>query len=584
MYQKFAIGSSRGRDTTTAREMLMLATETKLLLILRASNVNISLMLQVRRARASIRGIRVRTLFKNGFVIDGTGAKRFKGDVLVEGERIVSVGAELEVDADVTVDCTGLTVAPGFIDAHSHNDFFYDYEDAEKYYEPFLRQGITTQVTGNCGFSPFGVAADSKYKDKVGGGLFHAVRPGSFAEFVERAQGKLFVNMAPLVGHGTTRISVSGYDPAPLTEAQIAEEMRLVDEAMQGGAFGGSFGFMYEPGIYSKREELIAFAKRIAAYDGILTVHPRACSKVALGYPLLSKPHIELALDEVADIMKESGVRTEYSHLIFVGKTSWKSMEPMLAKFRKLNEEGYSIAYDNYSFTYGASVITVVLPPWYMALPEGERKKPFNMFKLKLMTNITKLALGLDFCDFTVAYISDDPAHKKYEGKTVSECAKEEGLSDFDMYIKLVDLSRGQGRLYLGKYYNDEIIDRLMTDDLSVFMTDAWVEAAGTQNGAAYQGFPYFLVRAREHKIPLESVIHKMTGKTAERFRLKDRGVLREGAYADITVFDYEGVKVDPAVPDFTPVGIKHVYVNGVPAVRDGEYAAKRVGKLLLRK
>ena len=152
------------------------------------------------------------------------------------------------------------------------------------------------------------------------------------------------------------------------------------------------------------------------------------------------------------------------------------------------------------------------------------------------------------------------------------------------MYIKLVDLSRGQGRLYLGKYYNDEIIDRLMTDDLSVFMTDAWVEAAGTQNGAAYQGFPYFLVRAREHGIPLESVIHKMTGKTAERFRLKDRGVLREGAYADITVFDYEGVKVDPAVPDFTPVGIKHVYVNGVPAVRDGEYAAKRVGKLLLRK
>lgn len=562
-------------------------------LILRRGNVNIILILvrtRARRyayragARAPQKGKIMKILFKGGYVIDGSGAPGFKGDVLVDGERIAAVGANLDVQADKTVDCTGLTVAPGFIDAHSHNDFFYDYDDAEKYYEPFVRQGITTQVTGNCGFSPFGVAADSRFKDKVGGGLFHAKKPGSFREFVSAAEGRLFVNVVPLVGHGTTRISISGYDPTPLTKEQIAQEMRLVDEAMENGAFGGSFGFMYEPGIYAKHDELVEFAKRIAKYDGILTVHPRACSKVALGYPLLSKPHIELALDEVVGIMKESGVRTEYSHLIFVGETSWKSLDPMLEKFHRLNREGCSIAYDNYSFTYGASVITVVLPPWYMALPKEDRKKPFNMFKLKLMTNITKIALGIDFCDFTVAYISADPAHKKYEGKTVSECAREEGLSDFDMYIKLVDLSNGQGRLYLGKYYNDEIINRLMTDDLSVFMTDAWVEAAGTQNGAAYQGFPYFLKRAKEGNIPLESVIHKMTGKTADRFCIKERGTLKAGNYADVTVFDYDGIKVDPSVPDFTPVGIKHVYVNGEAAVEDGVYRTQRAGKVVLKK
>lgn len=562
-------------------------------LILRRDNVNIILILvrtRARRyayragARAPQKGKIMKILFKGGYVIDGSGAPGFKGDVLVDGERIAAVGANLDVQADKTVDCTGLTVAPGFIDAHSHNDFFYDYDDAEKYYEPFVRQGITTQVTGNCGFSPFGVAADSRFKDKVGGGLFHAKKPGSFREFVSAAEGRLFVNVVPLVGHGTTRISISGYDPTPLTKEQIAQEMRLVDEAMENGAFGGSFGFMYEPGIYAKHDELVEFAKRIAKYDGILTVHPRACSKVALGYPLLSKPHIELALDEVVGIMKESGVRTEYSHLIFVGETSWKSLDPMLEKFHRLNREGCSIAYDNYSFTYGASVITVVLPPWYMALPKEDRKKPFNMFKLKLMTNITKIALGIDFCDFTVAYISADPAHKKYEGKTVSECAREEGLSDFDMYIKLVDLSNGQGRLYLGKYYNDEIINRLMTDDLSVFMTDAWVEAAGTQNGAAYQGFPYFLKRAKEGNIPLESVIHKMTGKTADRFCIKERGTLKAGNYADVTVFDYDGIKVDPSVPDFTPVGIKHVYVNGEAAVEDGVYRTQRAGKVVLKK
>lgn len=524
----------------------------------------------------------MKVLFKGGTVVDGSGAAPFKGNVLIDDGRIIAVGADVAADDAAVVDCTGLTVAPGFIDAHSHNDFFYDYDNAEDFYAPFLKQGITTQITGNCGFSPFGVERGSKYKDKVGGGLFHAKKPGSFAEFVKSAEGRLFVNIVPLVGHGTTRISVSGYDPAPLNSDGIKRIEALADEAMKGGAFGGSFGFMYEPGIYSKRDELVAFAKKIAEYDGILTVHPRACSKVALGYPIISKPHIELALDEVVEIMKESGVRTEYSHLIFVGETSWKSMEPMLKKFHDLNAQGYKIAYDNYSFTYGASVITVVLPPWYMALSKEDRKKPFNMFKLKLMTNITKKLLGVDFCDFTVAYIS--PECRQYEGKTVSECAREEGLSDFDMYIKLVDLSNGQGRLYLGKYYNDDIINRLMRDDLSVFMTDAWVEEAGTQNGAAYQGFPYFLYRARKFGVPIESVVHKMTGKTAERFRIPERGLLKAGYRADVTVFDYDNIKVNPDVPDFTPQGIEYVYVNGVPAVFGGKYSSVRAGEIILKK
>lgn len=524
----------------------------------------------------------MKTLLKNGTIIDGTGAKQYVGDVLIENNKIAKVGVNIADSVDKTIDCAGLVVAPGFIDAHSHNDFFYDYDNAEDFYRPFIEQGITTQITGNCGFSPFGVAAESDYKDKVGGGLFHAKNPGSFKEFVAGAKGKLFVNMVPLIGHGTTRISMSGYNPAPLSSEQIAQEMKLVDEAMDNGAFGGSFGFMYEPGIYSKKDELYAFAAEIAKYDGIVTVHPRACSKVALGYPLFGKPHIELALDEVIDIMEKTKVRMEYSHLIFVGETSWASSEPMLKKFHDYNEKGYKIAYDNYAFTYGASVITVVLPPWYMALPKEDRKKPFNMFKLRLMTWITKKLLGIDFCDFTVAYIGDN--YKQYEGKTVSECAKEEGLSDFDMYIKLVDLSNGQGRLYLDKYYNDDIIKRLMQDDLSVFMTDAWVEESGTQNGAAYQCFPYFLKRARDAKLPLESVIRKMTGATVERFGIKDRGYVKEGCYADLTVFDYNGIEVNPKVPDYKPKGIKQVFVNGKQIISDGEYSSARAGEMILRK
>ena len=225
----------------------------------------------------------MKTLLKNGTIVDGSGGKPYVSDVLIENDKITKIAKDIDAaDAEV-IDCTGLTVAPGFIDAHSHNDFFYDYDDAERFYEPFIRQGITTQITGNCGFSPFGVDKNTKYKDKVGGGLFHAKNPGSFKDFVKNAEGKLYVNIVPLIGHGTTRISISGFDAKPLTKEQIDEEMKLVDEAMENGAFGGSFGFMYEPGMYSKTDELVAFAKELQKYDGILTIHPRAESKVAMG-------------------------------------------------------------------------------------------------------------------------------------------------------------------------------------------------------------------------------------------------------------------------------------------------------------
>ena len=208
----------------------------------------------------------MKTLLKNGTIVDGSGGKPYVSDVLIENDKITKIAKDIDAaDAEV-IDCTGLTVAPGFIDAHSHNDFFYDYDDAERFYEPFIRQGITTQITGNCGFSPFGVDKNTKYKDKVGGGLFHAKNPGSFKDFVKNAEGKLYVNIVPLIGHGTTRISISGFDAKPLTKEQIDEEMKLVDEAMENGAFGGSFGFMYEPGMYSKTDELVAFAKELQKY------------------------------------------------------------------------------------------------------------------------------------------------------------------------------------------------------------------------------------------------------------------------------------------------------------------------------
>jgi len=334
--------------------------------------------------------------------------------------------------------------------------------------------------------------------------------------------------------------------------------------------------------MFAPIDELIAFAEVIKKYDGILTVHPRACSKVALGYPLFSKSHIEQGLDEVIEIMEKTGVRTEYSHLIFVGKASWKSVEPMLKKFHEERKKGFDIAYDMYPFTFGASVITVVLPAWYLKLTDAEKAQKFNRLKLKTIINVTKKLLGLDFSDMTVAYIGPD--HPQYEGKTISDIAKSENASEFDTYLKLVDLSKGEGRIMVDQYYSEEIIQKLMDDDLSVFMTDAWYEASGTQNAGTYQAMPFFIQKAKERRLPLQTVIHKMTGATAERFKIAERGFLKEGYWADVTIFDAKAIIVNPKAADSTPSGITHVFVNGELTVDHGKFLKPKSGKVLRKK
>lgn len=524
----------------------------------------------------------MKTLFKNGLLYDGSGSAPKIGDLLIEDDRIIAVGGIIEKSADEIIDATGLMVCPGLIDAHSHNDFFYDSDNTEKYFKPFLQQGITTQITGNCSFSPFGMKSDTPYKDLVGGGLFPVNNPGSFADFKARAKGNLYVNMVPLIGQGSIRAGMTGYNPTPFTKEQIEEELTYVREAMEGGAFGGSFGFMYEPDRYAKQDEIIAFAKEVAKYDGIITIHPRACSAISADYPLLTKKsHLELGLDEAVNIMNQSGCRLEYSHLIFTGMRSWGLKDKMLKVFHDLNAQGKPIAFDNYAFHYGASVITVVYPEWYASLSAEDAKKPINKFKLQLTILMYRKLLGIDWDDIVIAYISDD--HPEYEGRVLTEIAETEGLSYLDAYLKLVELSNRSGSIYLGKYYNADIVDTLMKDDLSIFMTDAWVVDKGLQNIAAFQTFPQFFLLAERNGIPFEKVVHKMTGATVDRYKIKDRGYLREGYMADLTIIDANKLSVNESIPDAQPDGIMYVYVNGKAAIRNGEYLGGTNGRVILK-
>ena len=521
----------------------------------------------------------MKLLLKNGLVYDGSNQIPKNLDLLIENDKITKLATNMiESDARV-IDCTGLCIAPGFIDAHSHNDFFIDKDNTEESILPFLKQGITTQVVGNCGFSAYGVDPNSQYANLVGGNLFKTNHPTSLSEFRNGLENKLMVNIVPLTGHGTTRISVSGYKNKKLTKEELTKQLALLEASLKEGAFGGSLGLMYEPGIYTPTEELIEFAKVIKRYDGILTIHARASSKVAMGYSLLGKPHIERALDEIIDIIKKTKVRCEYSHLIFVGKSSWACCDRMLDKIKEVNSKGFELGFDLYPFTYGASIITVILPGWYMKLNKTERQKPLNKIKLKLIINMTKKLLGIDFDDLVVSYISED--HPEYEGKSVAEAAKDEKMKPLDMYLKLVDLSEGKGRIMLGKYYNEDIILKLMQDSYSVFMTDAWYEESGTQNAGTYQAFPFFLEKSRNHNLELHSIIYKMTGLTADRFKIKNRGYIKEGYTADITIFKYEEINIDKNDATKTSSGIKYVIVNGEVTMDNNEYTGIKKGVFL---
>ncbi len=518
-------------------------------------------------------------LLKNANIYDGTGANPFSGDVLVEGERIAQVGVDLNVPDATVIDLKGASLAPGFIDAHSHNDWFAIKKEPLKYFDPFIRQGITTFVTGNCGISAVGFEGEENI-DKIGGGLFGfsgtTGARGDVAEYFDAVDCRMPCNMAVLAGHCTSRASVSGNVNRKLTPEEEEKMLSLLEKALQQGAAGISLGLMYEPGLYADSEELKKVAALCKKYDRPLTVHPRANSAVSMSYPeLLGRSHLLRAVDELVDIAKETKVKLHYSHAIFVGRRSFKDKDEFLSIMANLREQGIDAMFDIYNETLGVSVITVILPAWYQAMSVEERKKPINRLKLSVLVHASSLLLGFGFKDIQVAYIGK--GYEKYEGKTVHEIAQMEGLSDLNAYLMLCERSDFKGRVNMGPYSTREIISEFEHHPYCLFMTDAWVEDMGVQNPAIYDCYPKFLQDALLGTgDTLSETIRRMTSATATRFGLVDRGVICPGAYADLVVFNEEALC--NATPDQShSFGIERVFINGGEVLADNNLDVERL-------
>ena len=514
----------------------------------------------------------MRQLLKNAKIYDGTGAAPFAGDLLLEGDRIAQIPAAIDAPADRAVDLGGLSVAPGFIDAHSHNDWFAIRQDPLPWFRPFLLQGITTFVTGNCGVSAVGFES-REYLDRIGGGLFNydgtVGQYGTVSAYMDAVDRRMPCNIAVLAGHCTARAAVGGNENRPLSPAEERAMLGILEKALQEGAAGLSLGLMYEPGLYAGIEELKKVAALCVKYGKPLTVHPRAESKVSMAYPqLFGRSHLLRAFDELAEIARGTDLKLQYSHAIFVGRNSFGAKEELLRMMEALRGEGVDVMFDIYNECLGVSVITVILPAWYQGMSAEEKKKPLTRLRLAALVKASSLLLGFGFRDIQVAYIG--PGYEKYEGKSVHEIAQMEGTSDLNAYLMLCEASGFKGRVNMGPYSTPEVISEFERNPHCLFMTDAWVEAHGVQNPAIYDCFPKFLRDAlRGTGDTLPATIRRMTGATADRFRLRDRGYLRPGGYADLTIFD-EGALRD-AIPDQQrSFGIRGVFINGVQ-VLDGE-------------
>ncbi len=518
-----------------------------------------------------------RLLLKNGLIVDGTGKRGYPGDLLINGRRIEAVTpGEIEY-AGATIDCTDRVVAPGFIDMHSHMDWVLPIKDHPELKSPFTAQGVTTFVTGNCGFGIAGFRKQSRFRKMLEsrtGGLYSLewdTMEGFFSHL--RRQG-ISHNMVNLAGYGTTRASMRGFEAAPMNGDEMKELLSLLEEALDQGAYGVSFGLQYEPGVFATLPELKKVAELVKRKDKIVTVHMKAYSSLSGTYPLefFGTPHNLLAIEDMLNLARETGIRLQLSHLIFVGERTWKSYEKAFELIDGAIREGLDVKFDTYAYHCGTSIINVFMPEWFLASIPDAFESRTSLLRLRAEITLIEKLLGFGYGDIQITH-ANHPELDQYNGMFMTDIAEKRDMGEFENFVDFARQTEGRARVLNHRYSNLEQVKAMMQHPASLFQTDAGVALEGTQNPGAFGNFPLFLQYARDSRLlSLEEVVRKMTGAAAERFFIKDRGLLRKNFAADITVFDPKRVRDNntPTKTSETPSGIEHVFINGQPALVNG--------------
>src|SRR5882757_4679443 len=471
-------------------------------------------------------------LIRGGVVADGNGGEPVPAEILVRGGRIVAVepsGVIPPADREV-VDADGLVVAPGFIDVHSHADNapLLVENDTSK-----ILQGITTEVVGNCGFSLAPTGAESIASlTSFARRIFPPIdfTWSRWTEFLQRTDARGYVtNYAPLAGHGTLRIAVLGMVDARPDADELAAMGRLLDEALEHGAFGLSSGLVYPPAVYSETAEIVALASHLGA-SGLYATHMRG-----EGDSLLS------SIAETVRIGTEGGCRVHISHLKWTGRQNWGNMSTALSAIHDAASAGLSITKDVYPYTAGSTMLTALLPPPFLADgDEGVLARLESPEQLRQLATIMETGLpGWDSHQRAAGWdgiLVSTTGSQRYEGATIAELARTLDLPPLDVLVRILREERLQASMVLFAMCEDDVRTALADTDTMIGTDRLPPGSGGKPHPRVFGTFPRVLgeyVRANE-VLPLGEAVRRMTSLPPRWFRIPERGLVRPGYVADL--------------------------------------------------
>lgn len=564
-------------------------------------------------------------LIRQAQVLDGTGQPPFRADVAVRAKRIVALGELTGCAARQTVNAHGLTLLPGIIDPHSHADLLLPLPPAQQaaLLRGKLAQGITTTIVGNCGLGCAPVANAQAEEMLRAVNAWMTPQPvewrwRSVGEYLDRlGENGLALNIGTLVPHGPVRISAQGLTQAAPTRQQLRQMRKLVEQAMKDGALGLSTGLIYPPGMYSAPEELQALAEVVAAHDGIYTSHIRGSSELLLP-----------AVQELLEVGRRTGVRVHHSHNEAVGRAHWPKIAQVLALEEQAEQAGVRVSFDMFPYTAAATMMIALYPPW--ALAGGVSSLLARLRDPQIRRRIARdierltprwpawptaerphawphnLVKATGWAAIFIGYVASRK-NKRFENKNLVELGELTGQTPFDAISDLLlaedgqvsmlifEVSGTEGRKAGGKaggkagsaQAETDGLTQLARHRLGAFCTDAEDYGRGLPHPAAYGAFPRILRQfvREESALTLAEAVRKMTSYPASIFGLRDRGVIRPGAFADLVLCDPLRVRerASFARPRQLAQGIQTVWVNGQVAFEAGTEKTALAGMTLRR-
>ncbi|HEY4189204.1 MAG TPA: D-aminoacylase [Candidatus Limnocylindrales bacterium] len=533
-------------------------------------------------------------VLRGGLLVDGTGAPGRIADVGIESGRVTAIG-DLSVapvgDVPSVIDARGHVVAPGFVDPHGHSDGSLFLDGA---LISHLAQGYTTQLSGNCGytFAPLTPAARAMLAaDLEALGLDPDWT--TFAGFLDGVETQaLGPNVVFLVGHGTVRAAVLGAAGRAPGPSELAAMVAYVDEALDAGAVGVSSGLIYAPGVHARPDEVASLVAAAVRRGALYATHMRNESAGVLA-----------AIDEAIETARAARdmagrpPRLQVSHLKAGAKAVWGMADALVARIDAARRDGLDVAADQYPYTAAATTLATVLPPSILALPVDDAVAALRDPGAR-STIRTQQATGVTGWENVTAdpgwagiVIARSDSHPDWAGRSLAELADAEGRDPADLAFDILADDRLSA---------DIVIHCMAEPDLETILRVPWIAVctdaegrrpehpilgAGVPHPRTYGSTARVLGRYTRDRgvIDLETAVAKLSGVPAARIGLRDRGVLREGAFADVVVFDPDTV-ADHATyerPAVHPAGIRDVIVNGRPAIRDGRETGDRPGRLL---